>query len=181
MRDLDKIVSELNASSPPLRADVGGEHARLTGWLQALVEKGGSDLLLVAGVPPAVRVDGEVVRLGEAPLDGTDVEDAVGPALAPHAARAYRTTGTADASLRVPGLGRFRINLHHERGRAAANIRHLPSGPPRLASLNLPAEVEQLTRLSHGLVLVVGRRARARRRPWLRSWKRSTGAMRGTS
>jgi twitching motility protein PilT len=156
MRDLDKIVSELNASSPSSRADAGGDVAKLTAWLQVLVERRGSDLLLVAGVPPAVRVDGQIARLGDAPLDGTDVEEAVFPALAPHAARAYRATGTADGSLRVPGLGRFRINLHHERGRAAANIRHLPSGPPRLASLNLPAEVEQLTRLPHGLVLVGG-------------------------
>jgi twitching motility protein PilT len=156
MRDLDKIVSELNASSPVSRHEGGGESAALSGWLHALVEKGGSDLLLVAGVPPAVRADGEVVRLTDAPLDGTDIEEAVCPALPPHAARAYRATGIADASLRVSGLGRFRVNLHRERGRAAANIRHLPSSPPRLASLNLPAEVEQLTRLPHGLVLVGG-------------------------
>jgi twitching motility protein PilT len=155
MRDLDKIVSELNATSHR-EPDAGAGLTALTGWLQTLAEKRGSDLLLVAGVPPAVRVDGQVVRLTDAPLDGTDVEEAVYPALPPHAARAYRETGIADASLRVPGLGRFRVNLHHERGRAAANIRHLPSGPPRLASLNLPKEVEQLTRLPHGLVLVGG-------------------------
>jgi twitching motility protein PilT len=120
------------------------------------VSRHGSDLILVAGVAPCLRVNGEVERLTAAPLDGTDVEEAVVPALPPHAQRAYRETGIADASLRVPSLGRFRVNVHHERGRPAANVRSLPAAPPRLASLNLPPEVEQLTRLRHGLVIVGG-------------------------
>ena len=73
-----------------------------------------------------------------------------------HAARQYRDTGIADASLRLPGLGRFRVNLHRERGRAAAAIRVLPARVPTLADLNLPPEVEQLSRLGRGLVLVGG-------------------------
>jgi len=68
----------------------------------------------------------------------------------------YRDAGIADGSFRTPDLGRFRINLHHERGRAAAAIRRLPSAVPRLASLNLPPTVEALSRLPRGLVLVGG-------------------------
>jgi twitching motility protein PilT len=153
MHDLDRIVSELNASSSGVPDAASGA---LLGWLRALCERGGSDLLLVAGAPPSVRVNGEVTRLSDGPLDGTDVEEAVLTALPPHAGRTWAASGIADASLRVPGLGRFRINLHRERGRAAANIRALPAAPPRLASLNLPAEVELLTRLPHGLVLIGG-------------------------
>jgi twitching motility protein PilT len=67
----------------------------------------------------------------------------------------YRDDGSADISLRRDGLGRFRVNLHRERGRAAATIRALPSKPPLLADLGLPPQVEQ-TRLHHGLVLVGG-------------------------
>jgi twitching motility protein PilT len=90
------------------------------------------------------------------PLGSEEIEDAIAPALAPHARRAYRDTGIADSSFRLPDLGRFRINLHHERGRAAAAIRRLPQSVPRLASLNLPPQVEALTRLPRGLVLVGG-------------------------
>ena len=75
---------------------------------------------------------------------------------APHARRLYRDAGIADGSFRTPDLGRFRINLHHERGRAAAAIRRLPSTVPRFASLGLPPSVEALTRLPRGLVLVGG-------------------------
>ena len=54
------------------------------------------------------------------------------------------------------GVGRFRINLHRERGRAAATVRALPTQPPRLATLGLPPGAEALTRLPRGLVLVGG-------------------------
>jgi len=56
----------------------------------------------------------------------------------------------------VPGLGRFRINLHHERGRAAAAIRALPSKVPSLAELNLPPGVGALAQLKRGLVIIGG-------------------------
>src|SRR5439155_26113552 len=115
-----------------------------------------SDLLLVAGAPASVRVDGAVVPLREEPLESEDIEASVLPALAPHARRVYQDRGIADSSFRTSDLGRFRINLHHERGRAAAAIRRLPAIVPRLASLNLPPNVEALTRLPRGLVLIGG-------------------------
>ena len=155
--DLDALVIELNAVAP--RAASGDHTARLKGWLEQVVERSAADLLLVAGAPPSLRIDGAIVALGSefgGPLGSEEIEDAIEPALPPHARRAYRETGIADSSFRVDDLGRFRINLHHERGRAAAAIRRLPQAVPRLASLNLPAQVEALTRLGRGLVLVGG-------------------------
>jgi twitching motility protein PilT len=78
------------------------------------------------------------------------------PALPPHAREAYARDGIADASFGLVGVGRFRVNLHRERGRAAATIRALPRAVPRLASLGLPSQVEQLAHLTRGLVLVGG-------------------------
>jgi twitching motility protein PilT len=153
--DLDALVTELNAVAPQVRrADEQTE--RLRSWLEQVVERSASDLLLVPGAPPSVRVDGQVVALPEGPLGGEEIEDAVAPALAPHARKTYREAGIADGSFRTPDLGRFRINLHHERGRPAATIRRLPSAVPRFASLNLPPSVEALTHLPRGLVLVGG-------------------------
>jgi twitching motility protein PilT len=110
----------------------------------------------VAGAPPSIRVEGRVRPLAEGPLDGVDVEEAVLPALAPHAQRIYREAHIADGSFRVAALGRFRINLHRERGRAAAALRALPSRVPRLSSLGLPPSVELLSHLPRGLVLIGG-------------------------
>jgi twitching motility protein PilT len=152
---IDQLISELHASigGPDATA---GDTARVERWLRLLAAAGGSDLLLVAGAPASIRVDGRISPLAEGPIDGVDVEDAVLPALPPHARKAYRQGGIADGSFRIKGVGRFRINLHRERGRAAAALRALPARVPRLASLGLPATVEALTRLQRGLVLLGG-------------------------
>ena len=133
-----------------------GDSSRLERWLGLLASRNGSDLLLVAGAPPSIRVDSKVIPLAEGPLDGLDIEEAVLPALAPHARRQYREARIADASFRISGIGRFRVNLHRERGRAAAAVRLLPARVPRLATLGLPPTVELLAQLPRGLVLVGG-------------------------
>src|SRR2546429_8619505 len=63
--------------------------------------------------------------------------------LSQHALRLYRQALIADSSYRIEGLGRFRINLHRERGRAAAAIRALPAKVPALAELHLPPRSEE--------------------------------------
>ena len=97
-----------------------------------LVERAGSDLLLIPGAPASIRFEGEVRPIDSENLDGPEIEAAVVPALTPHGLRQYREIQIADSSYRVPGLGRFRINLHRERGLAAAAIRALPSKIPSL-------------------------------------------------
>jgi twitching motility protein PilT len=135
----------------------GAGTPRLRAWLESVVERGASDLLLVSGAPPALKINGAVVPLaGAALLEGDDIASAIAPALPPHARRLFADTGIADGSLRVPDLGRFRINLHHERGRVAAAIRRLPQTVPLLESLGLPPAVEVLTHLRRGLVLIGG-------------------------
>src|SRR5205807_7658486 len=74
----------------------------------------------------------------------------------PHALRLYKESKIADSSYRLAGIGRFRINLHRERGQAAAAIRALPTKIPSLQDLHLPSGVEALTRLPRGLVLIGG-------------------------
>jgi twitching motility protein PilT len=124
--------------------------------LEDVIRRHGSDLLLVAGSAPGIRVDGAIIRIDGAVLDGTDIEEVVLPLLPPHAKRQYQDRGIADASLRLPELGRFRVNLHRERGRAAAAIRVLPARVPKLADLALPPEVVALSSLGRGLVLIGG-------------------------
>jgi len=155
--DPDAVASELNQSVGGEFVPVAGaESPRLAAWLRQLVDRRGSDLLLVAGAPPAIRVDGLVAPLGQEVLDGDEIEHEVLGALPVYGRRQYEDTHIADASLKLPGAGRFRVNLHRERGRAAATIRALPNRVPTLASLNLPANVAALSRVRHGLVLIGG-------------------------
>jgi len=152
--DIDRLILELHATGAP--ASSTGDLARIDRWLRLLASRGGSDLLLIAGAPPSIRIEGRVQPLAEGPLDGVDIEDAVLPALPPHARRIYRDVHIVDASFRLSGVGRFRINLHRERGRGAAAVRLLPMRVPRLATLGLPPSVELLSQLPRGLVLIGG-------------------------
>jgi twitching motility protein PilT len=153
--NLDTVARELN-SREATGSDDAGIADRLDHWLAALVNRHGSDLLLVEGAPPCIRVDGEVRKVESGILDGAEVESAVLPALSSHALARFRETGIADSSYRIEGLGRFRINLHRERSRAAAAIRALPAKVPSLRELHLPPSVENLAKLPRGLVLLGG-------------------------
>jgi len=153
--ELNRLVRELNdgRETEPIES---AATARLDHWLGTLVSRGGSDLLLVQNAPPCIRIQGEVRKIEPDPLDGTDIEAAVLPALSPHALRLYREALIADSSYRIEGLGRFRINLHRERGHAAAAIRALPTRVPGLQELHLPATVANLAHLPRGMVLIGG-------------------------
>ena len=132
------------------------ESVQLNQWLEQLVSRQGSDLLLVPWAPAAIRVEGNLFAIGERPLSGQEIEAAVLPILADHAREDYQQSRIADSSYRVEGLGRFRINLHRERGRAAASVRALPSKVPALDELRLPAGVLSLAKLQRGLVIIGG-------------------------
>lgn len=153
--DLDRIARELN-ERPERTHGESSATAPLDHWLETLVTRRGSDLLLVPGVPACILFDGSVRSIGIEPLDGPDIEATVVPALTSHALAVYREKQITDSSYRIAGLGRFRINLHRERGRAAAAIRALPTQVPRLGDLHLPPSVEALSRLPRGLVLIGG-------------------------
>ncbi|MEZ5316059.1 MAG: PilT/PilU family type 4a pilus ATPase [Vicinamibacterales bacterium] len=159
--DLDELARALDdaagGSARPIAPEPAASiAATLERWLRLVAERAASDLLLLAGEPPTLRHEGRIVRTQGARLDGNEIEAAVLPALPPHARRAYRATGIADGACRLAGAGRFRINLHRERGRAAAAIRMLPGRVPRLATLDLPAGTARLATLPRGLVLVGG-------------------------
>ena len=153
--NIDRIAAELSERRESSDFDEGATR-RLDVWLKKLVERNGSDLLLVAAAPPCIRFEGELRKIEPAALEGSEIEAAVLPSLTPHALQTYRETLIADSSYRIEGVGRFRINLHRERGQAAAAIRALPSRVPALSELNLPPSVQSLAHLPRGLVLIGG-------------------------
>jgi twitching motility protein PilT len=149
----DQVVRELRHARDN---QISSPTSRLDQWLATLITHIGSDLLLIPGAPACIRLQGEVRAVDSEILEGAEIEAAVVPALTPHGLQQYREMQIADCSYHVAGVGRFRINLHRERGLAAAAIRALPSRIPSLSELRLPAAVEGLSRLPRGLVLVGG-------------------------
>jgi twitching motility protein PilT len=156
MDDAPKIELVREADDQEVKTAGPSARARIDHWLATLAERGGSDLLLVPGVPASIRLEGEILNIEARPLNGPEIESSVSAALSPHALRIFKEAGIADSSYRIAGVGRFRINLHHERGRTAAAIRALPNKVPSLHELHLPSSVESLARLPRGLVLIGG-------------------------
>ena len=137
--------------------------------LAAMAQRGASDLLLLAGLPPILRVNGRLSRLEDtAPLEGEEIGRLFQPHVGGKERQDLQERGSADFTLRMArgisgitdeGLGpawRFRVNLHRQRGEPAAAVRALPKEIPTLASLNLPAVLAELVKPSRGLVLVCG-------------------------
>jgi twitching motility protein PilT len=155
--DLDKLVSELHLiSSQAPSAPLASDTPDLAEWLRQVREQDGSDLLLVAGLPPLARIKGQVSRLVGDILSGDDIENAVSPVLPSRLRERYRGGEAIDVGFTLKGLGRFRMNLHRERGRAAVAVRALPMRVPRVGDLHFTHDITFLAELPRGLVLVCG-------------------------
>ena len=128
--------------------------------MKALLEKmrkiGASDLHLVAGVPPAFRVNGEVKFEEDKPLDPETVKSLVYSLLDENQRIMFEKKRDFDFSFGVSGMGRFRINAHYQRGSVAAAVRLIPYEVPSLRELNLPMVIKKLCLKDKGLILVTG-------------------------
>ena len=129
---------------------------QLDDWLGALVEQNGSDLVLVDGATPQMVVAGNWLPMGNEPLHGEAILDAFGAVLSAEQRSTLAAERDLDFAYEIDGLGRFRINLHYQRGTPAAAIRSIPGKPPKLNTLGLPDGIETLASFTSGLVLITG-------------------------
>jgi twitching motility protein PilT len=156
--ELSKIVAELNRAAPGNKpvSRLPDATASLDKLLAFAAARGASDILLIAGVPAVLRVNGALAAGTGPPLEADDVRSLVLPLLAPSQLEELQKNRSADFSFLREGLGRFRVNLHHQRGTLAASIRLLPARIPSLDSLHLPPVLAKLAERRQGLILVTG-------------------------
>ena len=157
--ELSKIVAELNRAAPSQKyaaARTGQSTASLDQLLHAAAARGASDVLLIAGAPAMLRVTGNLTPLAGAVLEADEVRGLVLPLLEPAQLDELQKRKSVDLSFVRDNLGRFRVNIHHQRGTLAASIRLLPSRIPSLESLHLPLSLAKLAERRQGLVLVTG-------------------------
>jgi twitching motility protein PilT len=156
--DLDRLVSQL-AADAEATAEVGAKALApetLTEWLARVRELDGSDLLLVSGLPPVIRGGGRLHRASHHVMDSEDVLAAVRDVLSPRLFARFTDGGIVDCAFSLPKLGRFRMNLHRERGRSAAAIRALPLSIPSVSQLHFSHDISLLTTIPRGLVILGG-------------------------
>jgi len=129
---------------------------RLDAYFRAMVQQGASDLHLVAGNLPAMRIHGELKKLKAEPLTDEGLRELLRE-VAPDAVWArFEETGDVDFAYELEGVARFRANYFLQKFGAAAVFRTIPSQVLTCEDLGLPDAVRRLAYLRKGLVLVTG-------------------------
>ncbi len=128
----------------------------ITELLSFTVQQGASDLHISAGMPPIIRVDGEVRRIKLPSLDHKQVHTLVYDIMNDKQRKEYEDVLEADFSFEVPGLARFRVNAYNQNRGAAAVFRTIPSKVLTLDDLDMGKVFRDLSEKPRGLVLVTG-------------------------
>ena len=120
------------------------------------VKNGASDLHLSAGLPPMIRVDGDIRRINVPALEHKVVHDLVYDIMNDKQRKDYEEFLETDFSFEIPGLARFRVNAFNQNRGAAAVFRTIPSKILTLEDLNAPSIFKQISDNPRGVVLVTG-------------------------
>ncbi len=120
------------------------------------VKNKASDLHLSAGLPPMIRVHGDVRRINLPPLEHKDVHAMIYDIMNDGQRKQYEEVLECDFSFAIPGLARFRVNAFNQERGASAVLRTIPSKILSLEELNAPKIFGELALKPRGLVLVTG-------------------------
>ncbi len=120
------------------------------------MERGASDLHITVNSPPVLRIDGKLHFLDTEPLSSEDTKKLIYSILTDDQKAIFEKDKELDFSFSAPGLDRFRVNVHYQKGNVEAAFRRIPATIPSLDSLGVPSIAYDLIRRPNGLVLVTG-------------------------
>ncbi len=120
------------------------------------IEKDASDLHITENEPPILRIDGRLLRTDLEKLDKQSLKKMIHGILSNSQKEIFERELELDFSLALPGLDRFRVNVHLQKGSVEAAFRRIPTEIPTVAKLGLPNIISDLARKANGLVLVTG-------------------------
>lgn len=125
--------------------------------LQMVVEQEGSDIHLITGIKPYLRVDGTLFPIEEAPvLQQEHMESLLFPIMTDHQKQYVDVNKEIDFGYQFQDKGRFRVNVYYQRGEMAAALRLIPAKIKSIDELNLPPIFHEMTNYKQGIVLVTG-------------------------
>lgn len=136
---------------------MNNQELRIELLLDEVLRKGASDLHIQVGIPPMIRVDGKLVEVANCePLDQETARRIVLSTLDDDQRQIYLKDKEFDFSFAYGNLGRFRVNVFHERGNMAAALRLISGNIRSIQALGLPSVVTKFAEFPRGLVLVTG-------------------------
>jgi twitching motility protein PilT len=157
---VEDLTAELPGAGEPAGPSLRFEESiqiDLNEVLMKLVERGGSDLHLTAGVPPTIRVHGELEPLSDYPvLTPDELQKMIYSILTQRQRETFENDLELDLSYSVPGQSRFRVNVFQQRDAMGAVMRAIPFEILPIEKLGIPAQVNNFAFLPRGFVLVTG-------------------------
>jgi twitching motility protein PilT len=125
-------------------------------WLIFMVNKNASDLHLIAGMPPRLRINGELVSARVEPLSSAQIKDLIYGILTDEEMKEFEKNKALDKSYEIEKVSRYRINLHWQKDSIGASIRALPLVIPDFKELGIPEILKDFVLRPSGLVIVTG-------------------------
>ena len=132
------------------------EDVHIDELLEIVVENNSSDLHIATGLPPIMRVDGELKAMRYTPMTPEVTQRLMYDILTDDQIQRFETDMELDCSYQLRKVARFRVNVFKDRGTHAAALRLIPTKIPTVQQLGLPPVVEKLARKPRGLLLVTG-------------------------
>ncbi len=124
--------------------------------LKLTMREGASDLHITVNSPPLLRIDGRLTVTDLEPLRPDDTKSLIYSILNDEQKANFERDKELDCSFTAPGLDRFRVNVHYQKGNVEAALRRIPSKIPAIEELGVPLVAYELIRKPNGLVLVTG-------------------------
>lgn len=121
-----------------------------------MVEKKASDLFFAPFSPAKIKIDGKIMPVNKLEMTPKMVKQAAIELMDEDLLEAFTRELEVDFAISEPGLGRFRVNVFHQRGNVAMVLRYITAEMPTLDELGMPQQMEELVMLKRGLVLMVG-------------------------
>ncbi len=124
--------------------------------LRLMVEKGGSDLFITAGVPPSMKVNGKILPVNKTPMSPEMTRETVHAVMNEQQRREFTENHECNFAISARGIGRFRVSAFYQRNLAGMVLRRIETNIPTLEDLKLPEVLKKLAMTKRGLVLFVG-------------------------
>ncbi len=121
-----------------------------------MVEKKASDLFFTSNAPIKIKIEGQIIPINKQVLAPETVRQAAYGLMTPEQLEYFQRELEIDFAISEPGLGRFRVNVFHQRGFPAMVLRYITADMPKIEQLGLPDLFKELIMLKRGLVLMVG-------------------------
>ena len=124
--------------------------------LKLMVSRSGSDLFLTADFPPAIKVDGKVVKVSPQPLNGTHTLSLARAIMSDKQAAEFERTKECNFAISPPNVGRFRVSAFIQQGKVGMVLRTIPAVLPAIDKLGLPQVLKDVVLAKRGLCILVG-------------------------